>query len=307
MSKFLMLAGFVTVLLATALAIHEPPAHAQSGTCGTSHDAMDSEEQQFAGLIQAWRDANLQYSSALQTSGALNAAAAWFAQWQVENGTPGGHGDDLGRSWPQRALDCGYGTPYSVGSGEGVYGVASSGLVSLSGSQALAGMAAHQGSGIYIQTGSQSLPAKCIGVGIYQNEAGTAKAWIVLIAQYPANSACPGSNGQAPPAPSPSPSASPTATFTPSPTASPTATATPRSDGASVTLWQGWNLVTLPPGSVPEILTRAVSCYRAVYKQEGDAWLRYSPLVPAYANNLQITNGGTFWVEGTANCGFIQL
>jgi hypothetical protein len=175
--------------------------------------------------------------------------------------------------------------------------------VPLTGSQALAGIT-YGGSGVYIQTPSQSLPAKCIGVGIYQNEAGTAKAWIVLIAQYPANAQCPGSTGTAP---SPSPTVSPTATHTPSPTASPTATATPRTDGASVTLWQGWNLVTLPPGSVPEMLTRAAGCYRAVYKQEGDVWLRYSPSVPAYANNLQITNGGTFWMEGTANCGLIQL
>lgn len=74
-----------------------------------------------------------------------------------------------------------------------------------------------------------------------------------------------------------------------------------------MTLWEGWNLVTLPAGAVAEILTRAQGCYRAVYKQEGDVWLRYSPVVPAYANNLHTTSGGTFWVEGTANCGYIQL
>ncbi|HMO55636.1 MAG TPA: hypothetical protein PJ994_14105, partial [Tepidiformaceae bacterium] len=70
---------------------------------------------------------------------------------------------------------------------------------------------------------------------------------------------------------------------------------------------QGWNLVILPAGNVAEVLTRAAGCYRAVYQQTGGTWQRYSPDVPAYANNLSVTQGGTFWVEGTANCGFIQL
>lgn len=312
MTKILLLAGFVALLLGTAVAIHEPPAHAQSGSCGTSHDALDSEEQQFLGLVQGWRDSTLPVSSPLQTSGALNAAAAWYAQWQVENGTPGGHGDDLGRNWAQRALDCGYvgqtsgGTPYAFGSGEGTFGVASSGGVSLSAAQALAGIT-YGGSGVYIWTPSVSLPAKCVGVGIYENEAGTAKAWIVVIAQYPSSLNCPGSTAQPSPNPTSSATVTPTQSPTPTPSPTPSPTPTPRADGASVTLWSGWNLVTLPPGPVAEILTRAQGCYRAVYKQEGDTWLRYSPVVPAYANNLHTTNGGTFWVEGTANCGLIQL
>ncbi len=309
MSKLLLLAGVVLSIVGAAFAVSEPSARAQSGACGTSHDSVDSEEQEFLGLIQGWRDSTLPVSTPLQTSGALNAAAAWYAQWQVENGTPGGHGDDLGRSWVQRALDCGYvgqtsgGTPYAFGSGEGTFGVASSGGVSLSPSQAVAGIT-YGGSGVYLWTPSVSLPAKCAGVGIYENEDGTAKAWIVLIAQYPSSVNCPGSTAQSP---SPSPSATPTQTASPTTSPTPSPTATPRADGASVTLWNGWNLVTLPPGPVPEVLTRANGCFRAVYKQEGDAWLRYSPVVPAYANNLHATNGGTFWVEGTANCGLIQL
>lgn len=64
----------------------------------------------------------------------------------------------------------------------------------------------------------------------------------------------------------------------------------------------------LPTGPVADVLHRAEGCYRAVYQQQGDHWLRYSPEVPRYANNLQTLNGGAFWVEGTAeNCGLIAL
>ncbi len=309
MTKFFLLAGIAVAFASFLISVHEPVARAQSGACGTSHDALSSEEQQFASLIQGWRDSSprVPVSTPLQTSGALNAAAAWYAQWQVENGTPGGHYDNLGRRWGQRALDCGYVGTTSKGeslaldaSGEGTFAVSSSANINLSLEQALAGIT-YPYSGVELWTPSTGLPAKCIGVGIYENEAGTAKAWIVLIAQYPASSSCPGST--AAPAPTQTSTASPTA----SPTPPPTATATPRADGAAVTLWLGWNLVTLPAGTVPEILTRAGGCFRAVYKQEGDQWLRYSPVAPAYANNLHATTGGTFWVEGTANCGLIQL
>ena len=66
--------------------------------------------------------------------------------------------------------------------------------------------------------------------------------------------------------------------------------------------------MTLPAGPVSDVLHRAAGCYRAIYQQNGSGWLRYSPEAPAYANNLQTLNGGTFWIEGTAaNCGVVPL
>ena len=52
----------------------------------------------------------------------------------------------------------------------------------------------------------------------------------------------------------------------------------------------------------------AKGCYRSVYQQQGDHWVRYSPEAPAYARNLVTSDGGVFWVEGTAeNCGLVPL
>ena len=100
--------------------------------------------------------------------------------------------------------------------------------------------------------------------------------------------------------------ATPTKTPTPSPTPSPTPTL--RADGATLTIYEGWNLVTLPTGQVAEVLHRAAGCYHSIYQQQGARWLRYAPDAPAYANNLQTLNGGTFWIEGTAeNCGPVKL
>jgi hypothetical protein len=75
-----------------------------------------------------------------------------------------------------------------------------------------------------------------------------------------------------------------------------------------VFLGAGWNLTVLPAGPVEHVLGRANGCYRAVYQWDGGRWLRFAPGAPAYANNLQTLNGGTFWIEGTAaNCGLVLL
>ncbi len=287
-----------------------------AGPCGTPHDALDAEEQQFIQLIQAWRDQNLPYSTQLQVSGALNAAAAWFAQWQVDNGAPGGHSDGLGRSWPQRAIDCGYtgttsnGTPYAYGSGEGIRAYASSSPIVVTASQAAAQMA-YPGSGIFASTPSTSLPFKCVGAARAASPDGRRVAWVVVIAQYPATASCPGASASAPTAtPTASPTASPTATptRTPTPTPTPQPTPLPRPDGATVALWSGWNLVVLPAGPVTSVLARANGCFSAVYQYTNGAWQRYVPGAPAYVNSLQTLNGGAVWVAGTAaNCGSIQL
>lgn len=310
----IVLAGSVLALTAWA-GTGQPPAQA-AGPCGTPHDTLDAEEQQFLQLVQSWRDQNLPYSTPLQASGALNAAAAWFAQWQVDNGAPGGHTDSLGRSWPQRALDCGYtgatsgGTPYAYGSGEGIRAYASSSPIVITAPLAAADMA-YPGSGIYGWTPSTSLPFKCVGAARVSSSDGRRVAWVVVVAQYPANSNCPGSSASVPtPSPTSSPTASPTATptRTPSPTPTPQPTPLPRPDGATVTLWSGWNLVVLPPGPVAQVLARADGCYSAVYQFTGGTWQRYFPGAPSYVNSLQTLSGGAVWVAGTAeNCGLIQL
>ncbi len=285
------------------------PAQAAAGPCGTSHDAVDGEEAQFLQLLQAWRDTNIANSSPLQQSGALNAAAAWFAEYQVSNGGFGGHTDNLGRTWVQRAIDCGYDAYYAFGSGEGVYVVTSSAPLSIGPSQALAGIT-YPSSGVRISA-PPSLPAKCVGVAVKRNATGTAVAWVAVIAQLPSAQACPASTATTP---SPSASASSTLTNTPTPTATPTNTPTPsptptlRADGAKITLYPGWNLVMLPAGPIGDILYRARGCFTAVYQQQGNQWLRYSNDVPPYARNLVTSNGGAFWIEGAAaSCGLISL
>jgi hypothetical protein len=277
-----------------------PGAAAAVGPCGTTHDAIDTEESSFLALLQQWRDGHLSYSSDLEISGALSAAAAWHAQDLVtrSGSTLGGHYDSTGRYFTTRARDCGYPDPFASGGiGEGVYELGSSGGVNLGPQLAIQGIT-YQGSGVYIQTSSSSWPAKCVGVAVYRNANSTDVAWVVLIAQYPAGSACPAYNGT-PPTPK-----------TTSPTPSPTPTPTPLAHyGYTLTLAaDAWTLVTLPPGPIEDVLARARGCYVAVYQQQGDAWLRFSPDVPAYARNLTYSNGGAFWIKGSGqSCGPVAL
>ena len=66
--------------------------------------------------------------------------------------------------------------------------------------------------------------------------------------------------------------------------------------------------MVIPAGKLNDVLYRAKGCYRSVYQQQGEAWLRFSPEAPPYANNLVTSNGGVFWVEGTAeDCGLVPL
>ncbi len=308
MRSALVLSIFAVGVLALAALAYRPGAHA-AGPCGTPHDALDAEETLFLSLVQAWRDQNLQTSTPLQASGALNAAAAWFAQWQVDNGAPGGHVDSLGRTWVQRALDCGYtgtlsnGTPYAMGSGEGIRAYAASQPITIPAAQAAAEMA-YPGSGLYAQTASSSLPFKCVGAARAASADGRRVAWVVIIAQYPASAPCPGSSTVT----SPTATATATPTSPPPRTPSPTPTPTPRADGAQVAIWAGWNLVQPPAGPVVDVLARAQGCYRSVYAWDGQRWLRFIPGGPAYVNTLAAFDGRPVWIEGTAaNCGVVLL
>ncbi|MCC7364539.1 MAG: hypothetical protein IT303_09215 [Dehalococcoidia bacterium] len=214
-----MVAG--VALLAFALAGSKPEAARAAGPCGTTHDAVTSEELQLLGLLQAWRDANIAGSVPMQQSGALNAAAAWYAQHQVQAGPFGGHQDQYGRTWVQRAADCGYGG-YAAGSGEGVSVIAGSGSIHIGPAEAMQGLN-YPGSGINMPQVSSSLPSKCVGVGVYRE--GGATAWIVIIAQFPAAQACPASTATSPSATATTPATGTTTTATHTPTR--TATATP--------------------------------------------------------------------------------
>ncbi len=293
---------------------------AAAGPCTVSGAGLDAEESQFLGLLQQWRSTHVAHPTALESSGALNAAAAWFAQWQIDTGGNGGHSDSFGRNWAGRAIDCGYDSYFANGSGEGVYVVSSSAALGIGPAQAIAGIT-YPGSGVYIDSVSATWPAKCVGVAVKRNAAGTTVAWVAVIAQFPAASVCPAGSGSTEPPPgstTASASASSTATKTSTPTSTPTKTPTPsptpsptpkpRTDGAAITLTSGWNLVVLPAGNLEEVLYRAKGCYRSVYQQQGDHWVRYAPEVPAYARNLVTSDGGVFWIEGTAqDCGLVPL
>lgn len=296
-----------------AALLERVPARAD-GPCGTPHDSLDAQEQQFVQLVEAWRDQHLTYSTPLEISGALNAAAAWFAQWQVDHGAPGGHIDSYGRSWIQRAIDCGYlgttsgGLLYTNGSGEGIRAYASSQPLTVPASTAAADIT-YPGSGVWAETPSSSLPFKCVGAARAASSDGKRVAWVIVIAQYPASSACP-SSGAGSPSATPSQGASATPSATPSPTPRPTSSPTPppRGDGISITLWAGWNLVMLPAGPVESVLGRAAGCFEAVYQFDGTGWLRYVPGGPGYVNTLGSVQPGPAWVKGSAaNCGTILL
>lgn len=73
--------------------------------CSVSHDALDSEEQAFLGMINSYRASN--GLGALTISTNLNRGAAWMAQDLADNNYFS-HTDSLGRSPYARAIDCGY-------------------------------------------------------------------------------------------------------------------------------------------------------------------------------------------------------
>lgn len=228
MRKLLVLVLVLGAIGMAAVSLREPGVRAASGPCGTSHDAMDAEESQFLSLLQQWRDQNVANSSPLQPSGPLNAAAAWFAEYLANKSGGGGHYDNYGRNWVQRAIDCGYHSYYANGSGEGVYAVGSSRPLDIGPAAAVAGITyPDSGATMTVEVSGAIPPVKCVGVAVKRNEAGTVVAWVAVLAQYPSSQACPaastGGGGTVTVTPgttTPSPTATPTQT--PSPTPSPT-------------------------------------------------------------------------------------
>lgn len=219
-----MLLAAGAALLVLAALWNGQDAKAVSGPCNPTTAAVTAEEQEFLGLLQSWRDANIANSGPLTLSGPLNAAAAMFAEYQVSAGAPGGHYDNLGRYFNDRARDCGYPAPYYNGIGEGIYGVASSGGISVPPSAAIQGIT-YAGSGVYIT--AVSPPVKCVGVAVARNASGSTTVWVTLIAQFPASQGCPDAATTTQSTATASPSASATATGTRTATPTATATATP--------------------------------------------------------------------------------
>lgn len=324
--RIVLMSAFGVSLIAAALVLGFKPA-AAAGPCNPTSAAISAEEQQFLGLLQQWRQANVAPGVTMELSGPLNRAAAWYAEYLISSGAQGGHADNYGRNWAARAADCGYDAYWSGGSGEGVYARAGSAVQQIGPTQAMAGIT-YAGSGVYIPLFTASAPPKCAGVAVARNANSTAVAWVVVIAQYPASSSCPelvtGVTDPGGPRTSPSPSATatntpvPTTTNTPTvtPTSTPTATPTPSPTpsptpdarfGATVSIRSGWNLVTLPNGPLADVLARANGCFTSIYQPNGEGWLRYSTLVPAWANNLEAISGVPVWINGTGAAGCLTI
>ncbi|MEO6397900.1 MAG: hypothetical protein ABIP13_05490, partial [Tepidiformaceae bacterium] len=142
-------AGVALVVAGLVGFLRPASSEAAAGPCTVTGAGLDAEESDFLERLKQWRAANLGNPAPLETSGALNAAAAWFAQWQVDHGGPGGHSDSFGRNWAQRAADCGYDAYFSNGTGEGVYAVSASSPQSIGPAQAIAGIT-YAGSGVRI-------------------------------------------------------------------------------------------------------------------------------------------------------------
>ncbi len=93
-------------LLAAFAVMFAEDRHVEALTnCTVSHDSLDSAEQEFLGLINAYRAQN--GLGALTISTNLNRGAAWMVEDLATNAYFA-HTDSLGRSPYARAIDCGY-------------------------------------------------------------------------------------------------------------------------------------------------------------------------------------------------------
>lgn len=274
--------------------------------------ANTAEELSFLSQLQAWRDQNIAGSYQLTLSGPLNAAAAGYAQYLANTPGAAGHYADgsSGYPWAARAVNCGYPSDSAAG-GEGLAVVESSAQVSISPSQALTIMTSERQGGVWVPS-SVGPAVKCVGVAKMVSSSGNKVAWVTLLFgtwDGTCAQAMTGGGGASPTASSTS-TASPANTATSTPAKTPTPSPTPNPNyGGTITIDAGWNLVTLPAGPITDILDTAQGCFEAVYQYRGDQWLRYSPLVPAYANNLVTSAGGAFWIKGTGakNCASIRI
>jgi hypothetical protein len=174
-----------------------------------------AEETTFLGLLQSWRNANIAGSYPLSQSGALNAAAAGYAQFLANTPGASGHYADgtTGYPWATRAMNCGYPANQAAG-GEGLAVVQSSNPVSVSPQQALNTMTSEGGGGVWVPS-NVGLPVRCVGVAKAVSADGKKVAWVTLI--FASSGTCPGGTGGGSTQTTPTTTPSPTPTSTPTP------------------------------------------------------------------------------------------
>lgn len=220
------------VLAALALAVSGDRRAEALTNCSVTHDALDSEEQQFLMLINQYRQQH--GLSPLTISTNLNRAAAWMVEDMATKGYFS-HTDSLGRSPFQRAIDCGYPT----GAGENL----AAGTTWSSAQAAFDAWRASPGHNQNMLTGYYQQ----IGIARYYR-AGSPYGWY-WATNFGATNDGTGGGGSGPatntptptPTNSPTPPAPPTATPTSTPTARPTSTPTATPSASP----------TMPPTATP--------------------------------------------------------
>ena len=277
-TRSLVMLGAALVAAAAMLAYagtRSEQASAQSGPCGTANDYVDASEASLAQQLNSWRAG--QGKTTMELSGPANRAAQWFAE-AVAAGNTSEHLDQHGRDWHERLIDCGF--PGRFASGETLAAAASA-------SAAYNSMTAEPHGDAAVEVSNWT----CLGVG---NAGG---AWVVVVA-FRFEEGCPEPGPGTPPT-----TTGGTTTTTTAPTNTPTKTATPTATpdanyGETIEVCGGWNLVTIPvTGDVDDVFDTAEVDIAAIYKPNGETWLRWAPGVPAYARNLShVSTGDVLWI-----------
>ena len=186
-----------------AIARSASPAHALVN-CTVASYSLDSEEQAFLGLLNAYRQQN--GLNALGISSNLNREATWMVNDLATNNYFS-HTDSLGRSGYQRALDCGY--PSGAGENLAAGTSWSTAQAAFDAWKASPGHNANMLGQYYLQVGIARLYSASSTYGWY---------WATNF-----GATDDGTGGAPPPTNTPTPTTIPTNTPTPTPTPSPTA------------------------------------------------------------------------------------
>jgi len=317
MRLYLAVAVVGLALIASGTWMLDEPAARAAGTCNGSSASLTGEEASLVSQIARWRASNFPSAMPVESSATLDAAASHYAEFLAANFGAHGHYTEPSYSfssypWVPRAIDCGWPAQWGAG-GEGLAVAVGSSMPSVSASQALAIMVDTHGGTHLGGLWHPANNAHCVGVGYASNQANNKVAWVALLFQYSPSSPCPQAStvGTGETA-----TATTTTTTTVSPVPSQTPTSTPTQAlppaplanyGMTLEIHIGWNLVTLPPGPIADILDTAQGCIASVFKPSNGGWERYAPFLPAYVQNLVMSEGQAFWIAGTANCGLIDI
>ncbi|GAB4335854.1 MAG: hypothetical protein Kow0010_23480 [Dehalococcoidia bacterium] len=293
--------------------------------CTGGAPALDGEEMAFLSLINDYRAQN--GLGPLVVSDSLTRAAAWMVN---DMGTKGyfSHTDSLGRSPSGRAQDCGYpgGAGENLAAGT-VWDTAQEAFDAwkdspghnanmLTGSYQAIGIAreyvAGSPYGWYWSTkfglvvegggsGSTATPTNTPTSTHTPTPTNTPAATSTPTATATPTDTPAGSNSPTA-TPTPTQTATPTgsATNTPTPTRTPSATPSPPGAGGGIDLGAGANLVTWPNDHADprEVAATFSGGLLAIYGYDAATgqWLRYSPLLPGYANTLPLlVQGNAYW------------